>query len=64
MFDFKNFDIFVDFGNGDKFKVDVSEIDEDKKKIILKGCQGQMIWIKIDNSHPIKVYDRNRKAKI
>lgn len=50
--DFKNYDIYVDFQNGDKFKVDISEIKDNK--IILKGCQGQMTWIKIDSLYPIK----------
>lgn len=50
----KDYDVFVDFGNGDKFILSEFEIDEDKKKIVFKGKPGQMIWVKIDALHPIK----------
>lgn len=50
----KNYDIFVDFGNGDKFYLQDFTIDEEHKKIAFKGCQGQMTWVKIDALHPIK----------
>ena len=51
----KNYDIFADFGNGDKFHLSVESIDNENKKIILKGSQGQMRWIKIDALYPIKI---------
>jgi phosphoribosyl 1,2-cyclic phosphodiesterase len=51
----KNYDIFVDFGNGDKFYLQDFTIDEEHKKITFKGCQGQMTWVKIDALHPIKM---------
>ena len=41
-------DIYVDFGNGDKFKVELGEIDLENKRLILKGSQGQVRWIRID----------------
>jgi len=31
-----DYDIFVDFGNGDKFMVEISEVHEYDHKIILK----------------------------
>ena len=49
-----DYNIFVDFGNADKFSIKDFEINEDNKTIILKGCQGQMTWVKIDALHPIK----------
>ena len=50
----KDYDIYVDFGNGDKFQLTKFIIDEDSKKIIFNGCQGQMTWVKLDALHPIK----------
>lgn len=50
----KDYDIYVDFGNGDKFYLNNFVIDEENKKIIFKGNQGQMGWVKIDTLHPIK----------
>ena len=49
-----DYNIFVDFGNADKFILDNFEINEDNKTIIFKGHQGQMTWVKIDALHPIK----------
>ena len=43
--------IFVDFGEGDKFKVEIGEIDLENKRLILKGSQGQVRWIKIDERY-------------
>ena len=43
--------IFVDFGHGDKFKVEIGEIDLENKRLILKGSQGQVRWIKIDERY-------------
>lgn len=51
----KDYDIFVDFGNGDKFYLQDFTIDEKHKKITFKGCHGQMTWVKIDALHPIKI---------
>lgn len=56
--DFKDFDIFVDFGNGDKFYIKNFDIDEKNKKIVLKGSQGDMKWIKIDSLYPIKSFKK------
>ena len=43
--------IFVDFGHGDKFRVEPDEIDLENKRLILKGSQGQVRWIKIDERY-------------
>lgn len=43
--------IFVDFGGGDKFKIEPKEIDLKNKRLILKGSQGQVIWIRIDERY-------------
>lgn len=50
----KDYDIFIDFGKGDKFYIKDFTIDEENKKIIFKGSQGQMRWVKIDALYPIK----------
>jgi len=50
----KDYDIFVDFGNGDKFYLKDFIINEENKKIIFKGCKGQMTWVKIDALYPVK----------
>ncbi len=50
-----NYKIFVDFGNADKFMLHGFYIDEDKKQITFKGCQGNMTWVKIDALYPIKL---------
>lgn len=50
----KDYDIFADFGNGDKFYLKDFIIDKENKKIIFKGCQGQMTWVKIDALYPVK----------
>ena len=52
-------DIFVDFGEGDKFLVKPSDIDLENNRLILKGCQGQMRWVRIDENMKRK-YGRNR----
>lgn len=54
----KKHDIFVDFGEGDKFYIgpDNIEIDEMSGKIILHGSQGQVRWIRIDEN-----FKRNNK---
>ena len=44
--------IFVDFGGGDKFKVEPGEIDIEHRRLILKGSQGQLRWVKIDALYP------------
>lgn len=56
--DFKDFDIFIDFGNGDKFYIKDFDIDEKNKKIFLKGSQGDMKWVKIDALYPIKSFKK------
>ena len=56
--DFKDFDIFIDFGNGDKFYIKDFDIDEKNKKIVLKGSQGDMKWVKIDVLYPIKSFKK------
>lgn len=56
--DFKDFDIFIDFGNGDKFYIKDFDIDEKNKKIVLKGSQGDMKWVKIDALYPIKSFKK------
>ena len=56
--DFKDFDIFIDFGNGDKFYIKDFNIDEKNKKIVLKGSQGDMKWVKIDALYPIKSFKK------
>jgi hypothetical protein len=43
--------IFVDFGHGDKFKIEPEEIDLKNKRLILKGSQGQVRWIRIDERY-------------
>lgn len=59
MFDkLKEYDIFVDFGNGDKFYIKDFDIDDKNKKIVLKGSQGDMRWIKIDTIHPVKSFKK------
>lgn len=55
MKDLKEYDIFVDFGKGDIFYLKDFIIDEENKKIVLKGCQGQTNWIRIDALYPIKM---------
>ena len=54
----KDFDIFIDFGNGDKFYIKDFSIDEENKKIIFKGSQGDMRWVKIDALYPIKSFKK------
>lgn len=56
--DFKDFDIFIDFGNGDKFYIKDFDIDEKNKKIVLKGSQGDIKWVKIDALYPIKSFKK------
>ena len=48
----KDYDIFVDFSNGDKFYLKDFDIDEVNKKIIFKGSPYQTNWIKIDALYP------------
>jgi len=50
-----DYDIFIDFGNGDKFKVELSEIYEYDHKIILKGHQGSLDWVRMEVKHPVKL---------
>lgn len=56
----KDYDVFADFGNGDIFYLKDFEVDEENKKIVFKGYQGQVNWIKIDALYPIK-YEDNRR---
>ena len=59
----KDFDIFVDFGNADKFLVGNAEVDEEKKKIILHGSRGNMTWVRIDALHPIHLSESDYEAR-
>lgn len=59
MFDkLKEYDIFIDFGNGDKFYIKDFDVDENNKKIVFKGSQGDMRWVKIDAIHPVKLFKK------
>lgn len=59
MFDkLKEYDIFIDFGNGDKFYIKDFDVDEKNKKIVFKGSQGDMRWVKIDAIHPVKSFKK------
>ncbi len=49
--------IFIDFGNGDKFKIEPEEIDLEHKRLILKGSQGQVRWIRIDEKYGKNIID-------
>ena len=48
----KDYDIFVDFGKGDKFLLSDFIIDENNKKIIFKGSQGSLGWVRLDTLYP------------
>ena len=52
----KDWVIFVDFGKGDKFKATNFDIDNDKKKIIIKCNNHSLDWIRIDTLYPIKSF--------
>ena len=43
--------IFVDFDGGDKFMITPNEIDIDHRRLILKGSQGQLGWVRIDERY-------------
>lgn len=59
MFDkLKEYDIFIDFGNGDKFYIKDFDVDEKNKKIVFKGSQGDMRWVKIDAIYPVKSFKK------
>ena len=59
MFDkLKEYDIFIDFGNGDKFYIKDFDVDEKNKKIVFKGSQGDIRWVKIDAIHPVKLFKK------
>jgi hypothetical protein len=60
-----DYDIFVDFGDGDKFKVEISEVHEYDHKIILKGSQGSLDWVRMEVKHPIKSnkYDKSNNLR-
>ena len=59
MFDkLKEYDIFIDFGNSDKFYIKDFDVDEKNKKIVFKGSQGDMRWVKIDAIHPVKSFKK------
>jgi len=51
----KDYDIYVDFGKGDIFYLKDVDIDDENKKIVFKGCQGQANWIRIDALYPIEM---------
>ena len=43
--------IFVDFDGGDKFMITPDEIDIEHGRLILKGSQGQLGWVRIDERY-------------
>ena len=43
--------LFVDFCDGDKFKVEPEEIDIEHRRLILKGSQGQLRWVRISERY-------------
>ena len=51
--------IFVDFSSGDKFKIEPDEIDIEHRRLILKGSQGQVRWIKIDERYGKSIIDHS-----
>lgn len=53
----EDLNIFVDFGGGDKFMITPGEIDLEHKRLILKGSQGQLRWVRISER-----YDKQRKS--
>ena len=54
-------DISKGFGKGDKFLLSDFTIDKDNKKIIFKGNQGSLNWVRIDALYPTKKHERKRK---
>lgn len=52
----KDWDIFVDFGKGDKFKADNFIIDNESKKIIIKCNNKSLDWVRIDALYPVKSF--------
>ena len=59
----KDYNIFVDFGNGDKFIADGAVVDEMAKTITIHGSQGQLGWVRLNAFHPIKVATRPKPIK-
>ena len=47
----EDLNIFVDFGGGDKFMITPDEIDIEHRRLILKGSQGQLRWVRIDERY-------------
>ena len=43
--------IFVDFEGGDKFMITPDEIDIGHRRLILKGSQGQLRGVRIDERY-------------
>lgn len=52
----KDWFIFVDFGNGDKFKATNFDIDNTNKKIIIKCNNHSLDWVRINTLYPIKSF--------
>ena len=52
----KDWVIFVDFGNGDKFKATNFDIDNANKKIIIKCNNHSLDWVRINTLYPIKSF--------
>ena len=47
----EDLNIFVDFEGGDKFMITPDEIDIEHRRLILKGSQGQLGWVRIDERY-------------
>ena len=59
--DFNKMEIYVDFGGGHKFLVTPESFDEKANKLILKGSEGQLGWVKVDAIHPVKTFKPKKK---
>lgn len=57
----KDWDVFVDFGNGDKFKATNFNIDNINKKIIINCNKHSLDWVKVNILHPIKSFKYHGK---
>lgn len=57
----KDYDIYVDFGYGDKFMATGFNIDNINKKIIINCNNHSLDWVKLNISHPIKSFKYHGK---
>ena len=55
----EDLNIFVDFGGGDKFMITPDEIDIEHRRLILKGSQGQLRWVRIDERYGKSIIDHS-----